>query len=203
MFDPGLMDMVLRLRSRGIYDTNVLRAVEGVPRRHFVPDALWEKAYSDQALPIACGQSISSPHVAAMMTQALELLPDHKTLEIGTGSGYHTGLLSRMCKRVYSAERYHQLLAEAETRFAKLELTNIVTRHSDGRYGWKGQAPFDRIIVTCGVNKIPKGLIKQLAPGGVIVAVVKGKLAQYKDEETRTILPIELPLIETGKSQIL
>lgn len=207
MFDPGLMDMIMRLRSSGIYDTDVLRAIERAPRKHFVGDSFWDKAYSDRALPIDCGQSISEPLAIAMMTQALEAKPDHKLLEIGTGSGYHAAILSRITKRVYTVERYHQLLKQAEARFAKLGFTNIVTRHGDGRYGWNGQAPFDRIIVTCGVNSPPKALLKQLAVGGILIASVKGHLmrftkGQYKTAE-ETILPLDLPLSEIGKSQAL
>lgn len=207
MFDPGLMDMIMRLRSRGIYDTDVLRAIETAPRKHFVGDSLWDKAYNDRALPIDCGQSISEPLAVAMMTQALEAKPDHKLLEVGTGSGYHAAVLSRITKRVYTVERYHQLLEQAEARFAKLGFTNIVTRHGDGRYGWKGQALFDRIIVTCGVNSPPKALLKQLAVGGVLIASVKGNLmrftkGQYKTAE-ETILPLDLPPSEIGKSQAL
>lgn len=207
MFDPGLMDMIMRLRSRGIFDTDVLRAIETAPRKHFVGDDFWEKAYADRALPIACGQSISEPLAVAMMTQALEAKPDHKLLEIGTGSGYHTAVLSRITKRVYTVERYHQLLSLAEMRFQKLGFTNIVTRHGDGRYGWNGQAPFDRVIVTCGVNSPPKALLKQVASGGILIAVVKGQLMRftrgpYKFKE-ETILPLELPLSEIGKSHVL
>lgn len=197
----------MRLRSRGIYDTDVLRAIETAPRKHFVGDSLWDKAYNDRALPIDCGQSISEPLAVAMMTQALEAKPDHKLLEVGTGSGYHAAVLSRITKRVYTVERYHQLLEQAEARFAKLGFTNIVTRHGDGRYGWKGQALFDRIIVTCGVNSPPKALLKQLAVGGVLIASVKGNLmrftkGQYKTAE-ETILPLDLPPSEIGKSQAL
>ena len=128
-------------------------------------------------------------------------------LEIGTGSGYHAAILSHMVTRVYSIERYHQLLAEAEARFAKLDIVNIVTRHGDGRYGWKGQAPFDRIIVTCGLKSTPKKLIDQLSDGGVLVAVIKDQLVQITKQTgkltKKTILQVKLPMAETGKSKIL
>ena len=207
MIDPRLMDMVIRLRGRGIFDVRVLRGVEQVPRRHFVGEGFWEKAYDERALPIACGQSISEPLTIAMMTQALEAGPEHKILEIGTGSGYHTGILSRIGRRVYSIERYHQLLIDAEDRFQKLSLTNIVTRHGDGRYGWKGQAPFDRIIATCALKSVPKALLEQLSDGGILIAVVKGELIRFSKKDgavsQKTILPLEIPLVESGKSQVL
>ncbi len=207
MIDPGLMDMIMRLRSRGISDNHVLRAIETVPRKYFVSDNLWDKAYEDQALPIACGQTLSPTMSIAMMTQALNIHEGHKLLEIGTGSGYHASILSKMVTRVYSIERYHKLLAKAEDRFAKLDIVNIVTRHGDGRYGWKGQAPFDRIILTCGVKSVPKKLKDQLAPGGVMVAIVGGMLVRMTKAKTKiseeTILPLSIPMIETGKSKIL
>lgn len=207
MIDPGLMDMIMRLRSRGISDNQVLRAMEMVPRKYFVSDNLWDKAYEDQALPISCGQTLSPTLTIAMMSQALEIKDGHKLLEIGTGSGYHAAILSKMVTRVYSIERYHQLLAEAEDRFAKLGIVNIVTRHGDGRYGWKGQAPFDRIIVTCGVKTVPKSLLDQLAADGTMVAVVKGQLTRLSKGRTKieeqVILPLDLPTIEAGKSKVL
>ncbi len=199
--------MIMRLRSRGIYSADVLRAMEAAPRKHFVSDDFWDRAYADRSLPISCGQSISAPLTIAMMTQALEVRADHKVLEIGTGSGYHAAILSRMCKRVYTVERYHQLLGEAEMRFRRLGINNIVTRHSDGRFGWKGQAPFDRILVTCGLKKVPNAILAQLAQGGAIVAVVKGKLMHITFDDVvpqeREILDLELPPVETGKSQLL
>ncbi len=207
MFDPGLMDMIMRLRSRGIFETSVLRAIETAPRKYFVGDGFWDKAYEDKSLPIACGQTLSDPQTVAMMTQALEAGPEHKLLEIGTGSGYHTAVLSRIVKRVYTVERYHQLLKDAEARFRKLEFHNIVTRHGDGRYGWKGQAPFDRIIITCGVKSVPNKLLGQLAPGGVLIAVIKGQLTRITHDkivpEETVILPLDLAPIETGKSHVL
>ena len=197
----------MALRRSSVSDTDVLRAMESVPRRHFVPDMLWEKAYDDRSLPIACGQSISAPLTVARLTQLLDVKPDMKLLEIGTGSGYHAAVLSKMVTRVYSIERYHQLLETSEARFSKLSIHNIVTRHGDGRYGWKGQAPFDRILITAGVKSIPKSLKDQLKPNGVIVASVKDKLTRIvKTGETYTsesIYPLTLPPIERGKSRVL
>lgn len=159
----------LSLRQRGIRDNNVLRALETVPRTLFVPDGLEEHAYADRALPIACGQTISQPFIVAYMTQQLELNNTHKVLEIGTGSGYQTAILARIAKRVYTIDRYRTLVGAAELRFNALRLTNITAMPGDGSQGWPAQAPFDRIIVTAAADQVPKALIEQLAPDGIMI----------------------------------
>ena len=199
--------MIMRIRGRGISDNAVLRAMELVGRKHFVDQKYWDAAYGEQALPTSCGQSLSPPLTIALMTQMLELSPAHKLLEIGTGSGYHTAILSKIVKRVYSVERYKQLIREAEARFQKLGITNHVIRHGDGRYGWGGQAPFDRIILTCALRAEPAMLIDQLAPKGMLVAVVDGLLTRYskarKKVTIETLFPLQIPMIEAGKSKAL
>ena len=207
MIDPGLIDMIMRIRGRGISDNAVLRAMELVARKHFVAKKHWDVAYEEQSLPTSCGQSLSPPLTIALMTQMLELNPAHKLLEIGTGSGYHTAILSKIVKRVYSVERYKQLIREAEARFQSLGITNHVIRHGDGRYGWGGQAPFDRIILTCALRTEPAMLIDQLAPKGMLVAVVDGQLKRYskarKKVTIETLFPLSIPMIEAGKSKAL
>ena len=207
MIDPGLIDMIMRIRGRGISDNAVLRAMELVARKHFVAKKHWDVAYEEQSLPTSCGQSLSPPLTIALMTQMLELNPAHKLLEIGTGSGYHTAILSKIVKRVYSVERYKQLIREAEARFQSLGITNHVIRHGDGRYGWGGQAPFDRIILTCALRAEPAMLIEQLAPKGVLIAVVDGQLTRYskarKKVTVETLFPLSIPMIEAGKSKAL
>lgn len=207
MIDPGLIDMIMRVRGRGISDNAALRAMELVARKRFVDKKHWDAAYDEQSLPTSCGQTVSPPLTIALMTQMLELSPEHKCLEIGTGSGYHTAILSKIVKRVYSVERYKQLIAEAEERFKALGITNHVIRHGDGRYGWGGQAPFDRIILTCALRAEPAMLIDQLASNGKLVAVVDGHLTRYKKARTKvtveTLFPLELPMIEAGKSKAL
>ena len=199
--------MIMRIRGRGISDNAVLRAMELVARKHFVPKKHWDVAYEEQSLPTSCGQSLSPPLTIALMTQMLELNPAHKLLEIGTGSGYHTAILSKIVKRVYSVERYKQLIREAEDRFKALGITNHVIRHGDGRYGWGGQAPFDRIILTCALRAEPAMLIDQLAPKGMLVAVVDGQLTRYskarKKVTVETLFPLSIPMIEAGKSKAL
>ena len=207
MIDPGLIDMIMRLRGRGISDNALLKSMEMVPRKHFVDDAYWDAAYEEQALPTSCGQVLSPPLTIALMTQMLELRPEHKLLQIGTGSGYHAAILSKMVKRVYSVERYKQLIREAEARYKALGITNHVIRHGDGRYGWGGQAPFDRIILTCALRAEPAMLIEQLAPNGKLVAVVDDYLTRYskarKKVTVETFFPSQVPMIEAGKSKAL
>ena len=207
MIDPGLIDMIMRVRGRGISDNAALRAMELIPRKHFVEQKYWDVGYEEQSLPTSCGQNVSKPLTIALMTQMLELTPEHKLLEIGCGSGYHTAILSKIVKRVYSVERYKQLIREAEARFKALGITNHVIRHGDGRYGWGGQAPFDRIILTCALRAEPAMLIDQLAPNGKLVAVVDDQLTRYskarKKVSVETLFPLQLPMIEAGKSKVL
>lgn len=207
MFDPGLMDMIMRLRGRGVSENAVLKAFETMPRKYFVSEDLYLSAYDEKRLPIGCGQTMSEPLIIARLTQALDVGPEHKVLEIGTGSGYHTALLSRLSKRVYSVERYLELVKSAESLLRRLDLNNIVIRHGDGRYGWRGQAPFDRILLTVAVRAVPDGLLEQLAKGGKLVAVVDDELTIYEKSGSKikeqVIVPMSLPMIEAGKSKIL
>ena len=167
-----LARLVLALRSQGVTDPAVLSAIEKTPRDIFTPDLFRDRAWEDSALPIACGQTISQPFIVGLMTQALTLEPRARVLEIGTGSGYQTAILSRLARLVYTVERYRTLMGEAEKRFAILGLTNVITRFGDGGEGWAEQAPFDRILVTAASSDEPVRLLKQLKPSGVLVAPV-------------------------------
>lgn len=163
----------MELRRQGIADTRVLSAVERVPRDRFVADQFLKHAYDNIALPITQGQTISQPYVVAYMTEALQLGDRMKVLEIGTGSGYQTAVLSRLGRRVYTIERYRSLLVSAEKRLHDLQITNVVTKLGDGNKGWPEQAPFDRILVTAAADRRPEGLVAQLSPeGGIMVAPV-------------------------------
>lgn len=181
--DVQLARLVLALRSQGVTDAGVLAAIEGTPRELFTPDLFKERAFEDSALPIACGQTISQPFIVGLMTQALQVEPRSRVLEIGTGSGYQTSILSRLSRLVYTVERYRTLLGEAEGRFKQLGLTNVITKFGDGGRGWPEQAPFDRILVTAAAPDEPKALLSQLKPSGILVAPVgKGpvqKLIRY------------------------
>ncbi|MDP1633006.1 MAG: protein-L-isoaspartate(D-aspartate) O-methyltransferase [Caulobacter sp.] len=164
--------LMLALRSQGVTDPRVLAAIEKTPRELFTPDLFKDRSWEDSALPIACGQTISQPFIVGLMTQALTLEPRARVLEIGTGSGYQTAILSRLARLVYTVERYRTLLREAEDRFKTLGLTNVVTKFGDGGEGWAEQAPFDRILVTAAAPEEPKTLLEQLKPNGVLVAPI-------------------------------
>ncbi len=170
----GLDARTLRrsLIGDGIADETVLDAIGAIPREVFVPPAFRERAYENSPLPIGLHQTISQPTVVAMMTAALELDDRVKILEIGTGSGYQTAILAKLCRRVYTIERHRVLLSEAEERFKELGFTNIVTRFGDGSMGWKEQAPFSRIIVTAAAIDVPQVLLDQLDTGGIMVVPV-------------------------------
>ena len=163
--------LLMHLRRSGIGDHRVLGALERVPRELFVPDSFLDQAYEDRALPIGHGQTISQPLVVAYMTQMLEVGDRHKVLEIGTGSGYQSCILAKLCRRLYTIERHKPLLDDSLRRFEALRLHNITARWGDGTKGWPEQAPFDRIIVTAahaGGNP-PPVMVEQLAVGGIMI----------------------------------
>ncbi|MET0922545.1 MAG: protein-L-isoaspartate(D-aspartate) O-methyltransferase [Xanthobacteraceae bacterium] len=163
------MQFLLGLRRRGISDAAVLRAMDEVPREHFVEGPFVDSAYADQALPIACGQTISQPYVVAYMTEQLGMRPDHRVLEVGTGSGYQAAVLSRLAREVVSVERYRTLAEAARNRLAVLGYKNVDVRVGDGLAGQPDRAPYDRIIVTAAAETIPQALVGELAEGGVMV----------------------------------
>lgn len=163
------MGYLLMLRRRGITDARVLRAMDDVPREHFVPAEHLASAYSDHALPIPCGQTISQPFVVAYMTERLALAPTDRVLEVGTGSGYQAAVLSRLAREVVTIERYRTLANAARIRFETLGFRNIETRVGDGLLGAPDRAPFDRIIVTAAAEDVPPALTAQLAADGVLM----------------------------------
>lgn len=170
--ESDVVRLLLELRQGGVTDTRVLSAIENVPREDFVAQPFKDKAYLNTTLPIGKHQTISQPLVVGLMTQALEVTDRMKVLEIGTGSGYQAAVLAPLCRRLYTVERHRELLSDAETRFARLGITNIVTIAGDGSKGWPEQAPFDRIIVTAAAADVPPVLVAQLAVGGVMVVPV-------------------------------
>ena len=167
--ESRIIRLIMELRREGITDTRVLSAVERVPRERFVPPTFEDRAYNNSALPIEDGQTISQPYVVAFMTEALDVGERMKVLEIGTGSGYQTAVLAKLCRRIYTIERYQSLLRRAEARFKDLGLANITTRYGDGSKGWPEQAPFDRIIVTAAAVDVPPILVEQLTIDGLMV----------------------------------
>ena len=166
------MAFLLTLRQRGIGDKAVLRAMEEVPRAHFVEPGFIETAYADQALPIACGQTISQPSVVGLMTQALNVQPRDTVLEVGTGSGYQAAILSQLARRVYTVDRFKRLVREAGDLFRALGLVNITPMLGDGSFGLPDHAPFDSIIVTAAAEDPPGPLLAQLKIGGIMVLPV-------------------------------
>ena len=165
----GRMQFLLGLRKRGIGDPAVLRAMDEVPREHFVESSFVDKAYADQALPIACGQTISQPYVVAFMTEQLGVQASHRVLEVGTGSGYQTAVLSRLAREVISVERYRTLAETARRRLAALGYDNVEVLVGDGLAGVPERAPYDRIMVTAAAETVPDALVGELADGGVMV----------------------------------
>jgi protein-L-isoaspartate(D-aspartate) O-methyltransferase len=164
------LEMVSRqIAARGIRDRDVLEAMRAVPRHLFVPESLQERAYADSPLPIEAGQTISQPYIVALMTELLELEPQQKILEIGTGSGYQAAVLSELVDQVFSIEIKEVLHRQATERLQELGFDNVRTRHADGYFGWPEEAPFDGIMITASVDHVPPPLLEQLVDGGKIV----------------------------------
>jgi protein-L-isoaspartate(D-aspartate) O-methyltransferase len=206
------MKFVLDLRRRGIMDAAVLRAMEEVPREKFVMPAHARSAYSDRAMPIACGQTISQPFVVAYMTEQLEVQPQHHVLEVGTGSGYQAAILSRLAARVTSIERFRTLADAARIRLKALRYDNVDIIVGDGMTGAADRAPFDRIIVTAAAESVPQALADQLVVSGIMVlpldphhehqTLVKIVRTEHGVEQTELIDVRFVPLLP-GRAQEL
>ncbi len=186
-----------QIKSRGVKDPRVLSAMLKVERHLFVPDDLKDSAYSDQALPIGEGQTISQPYIVALMTELLELKGDEKVLEVGTGSGYQAAILAELAKEVFTIEIVEKLGLSAQKLLAELGYKNIHVKIGDGYQGWPEQAPFDAIIVTCAPDHIPKPLLDQLKDGGRMVIPVgtysqelKKIVKRGEKFETTDIIPV-------------
>ena len=165
--------LVVSWKEGGIRDPRVIEVIRNVPRHHFIDQALHSRAYENTALPIGHGQTISQPWVVARMTEALiEFGMPQKVLEIGTGSGYQAAVLAALVPQVFTVERIEELLRQARRRFRQLGLTNLRSRHDDGKLGWPDEAPFDGIILTAAGDTIPTRILDQLSPTGVLVAPV-------------------------------
>jgi protein-L-isoaspartate(D-aspartate) O-methyltransferase len=166
------MQFLYALRSKGVTDARVLTAMEQVNRADYVKGTFAERAYEDMPLPIACGQTISQPSVVGLMTQALQISPRDKVLEVGTGSGYQAAILSKLARRVYTVDRYRRLVQSARAVFEANDITNITTFTADGSHGFAEQAPFDRILLTAAAEDPPGPLLAQLRVGGIMVLPV-------------------------------
>jgi protein-L-isoaspartate(D-aspartate) O-methyltransferase len=163
------MEFLLSLRRRGISDQAVLRAIDAVPREKFVLAEFADDAYADQAMPIACGQTISQPYVVAYMTEQLGVKRDHRVLEVGTGSGYQAAILAELAGAVYTIERYRTLADGARATLQRLGFDNVTVIAGDGLAGVPAHAPYDRIIVTAAAESVPEALVEQLAEGGTMI----------------------------------
>jgi protein-L-isoaspartate(D-aspartate) O-methyltransferase len=174
-----------QIRSRGIRDERVLRAMEKIPRHLFVDEGLIDQAYNDNPLPIGEKQTISQPYIVAIMTEALELKGHEKVLELGTGSGYQAAILAELADRVFTIERIAALAQKARKLLESLNYYNVVIRVGDGTYGWREESPFDAIVVSAGSPSIPRTLVEQLAVGGRLVIPVGGRYSQSLIKLTR------------------
>lgn len=181
MSNPKADKLIEFLLASGITDSQVLQAIHQLPREYFVSQAMIHQAYDNNALPIGQGQTISQPYIVAKMTQMLDLQRTSRVLEIGTGSGYQTAILSQLVEHVFSIERIKSLQWEAKRRFKQLDIYNVSTKHGDGWQGWTSKAPFDAIIVTAAAESVPQALLDQLAEGGRLVIPVGDEQQQlYK-----------------------
>lgn len=165
-----LMRFILELRQGGITDSRVLSALERTSRGHFAPGEFAAMALDDVAFPLPCGQSMTKTSIVARMVVALDVEPDHCVLEIGAGSGFQTGVLARLARRVVAVERYRTLAAYARERLGRLRIMHAFVHVADGLAGFPAEAPFDRIIVNAALPGMPPALFAQLKPGGVMVA---------------------------------
>ena len=173
------------LRERGITDLSVLRAVDLTPRHLFVPQAIQHRAYDDSALPIGSGQTISQPSVHARYLSELRLTGHERALEIGTGSGYQTVLLSHLVEQVFSIERVRELLDRAREVIRRVDARNISLLLGDGTFGWREYAPYDAILVSAAAPDVPRPLFEQLAEGGRILIPLGGREDQMLTVATR------------------
>lgn len=199
-----------QLVARGLKDASVLESMAWVPREEFVPEPYRTKAYEDHPLPIGEGQTISQPYIVAVTLAALELSPSSKVLEVGTGSGYQTAVLSRLACRVYSIERHEELAAQARATLERLGYRNVEVITGDGALGLAQLAPYDAIVVSAAAPQIPQALLEQLSEGGrmvipvgspeiqqlQLVSKVNGKLRMKVLENCRFV-----PLVSNGINQ--
>jgi len=174
--DPFLAErqnmVAFQLRRRGLRDDRVLQAMEHVPRHEFIAPQLWNRAYADDPVPIGEGQTISQPYIVAYMLEALNFSPDHRVLEIGTGTGYQASLLAELAREVVTIERHEKLADTARHNLERLGYKNVTVIHADGTQGWPGNAPYDRIIVAAAAPKIPPPLLDQLTDDGRLIIPV-------------------------------
>jgi len=172
VLDVRKIRLILELRELGIANSDVLSALETIPREKFIPENYRNQAYENIALPIGDNQTISQPYIVAKMTELLDLRNNHKVLEIGTGSGYQCAILSKLARRIYTIERVKNLHDKSLNIFKELKLTNIVSKYEDGNNGWVEQIPFDRIIFTAATENISNKIFSHIKDDGIIVCPI-------------------------------
>ena len=191
MLDVRKIRLILELREMGISNSEVLSALENIPREKFIPDNYRNQAYENIALPIGENQTISQPYVVAKMTELLEVKNNHKVLEIGTGSGYQCAILSKLARRIYTIERIKKLHENSCKIFEELKLTNIVSKYDDGNNGWIEQIPFDRIIFTAATENITERIFSHIKENGIIVCPIirdnRQVIIKYKRKNNKLI----------------
>jgi protein-L-isoaspartate(D-aspartate) O-methyltransferase len=176
-----------QILARGVRDPRVLSVMRELPRHLFLPEAQWPEAYGDWAIPVNCGQTISQPYIVARMLELCELAPDHRVLEVGTGTGYQAALLARLVGEVYSIERIPDLLETARERLAAVGARSVHLRVGDGTLGWQDFAPYDRVLVAAAAPRVPEALKEQLGERGVLVIPVGGSATQRLEVWRRTL----------------
>lgn len=175
-----------QIMARGVRDERVLSAMRKIPRHEFMPEAIRGMAYTDNALPLGEGQTISQPYMVALMSELLGLKGTERILEIGTGSGYQAAVLAELCEKVYTVERIKMLADKARATLDRLGYKSVAIKVFDGTYGWKEMSPFDAIMVTAGAPDVPAPLIEQLAIGGRMVIPVGDRYGQTLVKVVRT-----------------
>ena len=183
--DVRKIRLILELRESGISNSNVLSALEIIPREKFIPLNYRNQAYENIALPIGDNQTISQPYVVAKMTELLEPEKSSIVMEVGTGSGYQTAVLSHLFKRIYTIERHKKLIDKAENTLNNLKINNIVYYHGDGTKGWPAKFNFKRIIITAVSKKVPKKILSQLSNNGILILPLIYNQNQYITKITK------------------
>ena len=182
-FNKNNNDLIKELKEKGIVDKNILDAIKGVPRELFVNKTSIQWAYEDNALPLECGQTISQPYVVAYMIDCLKLKKTDKVLEVGTGTGYQTAIISYLCQEIYTVEIFNELLFRAKNNTEKLKIKNIIYKLGNGVNGWEEKIIFDAIIVSAASEEIPPKLLKNLKNNGKLIIPIK-----YSFENQKLIL---------------
>ncbi len=185
-FTPQRRALIEKLRERGIRDLEILRAFDTVPRHEFVPEAVWHRAYEDAPVPIGFGQTASQPSLQALYMQLLELQPEDRVLEVGTGSGFQTAVLAQLVRNVYSVERLRPLAIRAREILDQRRVSNVAILVGDGTIGWSRYAPYDAILVAAASPGVPEPLVEQLRVGGRMLVPVGTRESQVLVMVTRT-----------------